>query len=53
MIVTMWKKNLEIKIGFESGNMMIKKCHTQDEFNKAWNTAIQTFKKLGHEIRLK
>ena len=39
MIVTVWKKDLEIKIAFDKGgHIMTKQCSDEKDFESSWNT---------------
>jgi len=54
MIVTVWKKDLEIKVAFEgSDHLMIKKCNTQKEFDETWETVEAICHGIGAVIKLK
>jgi len=52
-IITVWIKDLQIKVAFESGHVMIRRCKSQQELDTAWQTVQELCKHLGKEIELK
>lgn len=54
MIVTIWTKDLEIKVAFGDGkHLMTKQCNSKEEFDTIWNTVEAICHSLGATIELK
>jgi len=54
MIVTVWIKNLTIKVAFEGkDHIMTKVCNSENELKDCWNTVQALCHGMGSEIKLK
>lgn len=52
MIVTVWIKDLEIKVAFGNGHLMTKKCNSKEELDITWDTVQAICHSIGSEIKL-
>lgn len=54
MIVTVWIKNLTIKVAFQGNDhIMTKICNSKKELNDSWETVQAICHGMGSEIKLK
>ena len=54
MIVTVWIKDLTIKVAFEGkDHIMTKTCNSKQELDQEWNTVQALCHGFGSEIKLK
>ena len=51
-IVSVWIKDLEIKVAFNDGHIMTKKCNSKEELKISYETVMALCHSMGSEIKL-